>query len=256
MFIDNKYKFWYFNICDKAKGENRTKNKNIYYEKHHILPRSLGGTNDKENLVLLTSREHFLCHWLLTKFTIGASKRKMLNAFSFFTTRNLSSKAHEIVCLKNSIAKKGKNNPMYGATPWNKGLKGEYLSEEARKRVSEGHKNWLKAGGNDAEYREKISKALKGKSKPEGFGNKISNSISGVNHWSFKGYYCTPFGKFPNSTAIEHIISNQSVRQWCKNSSKKITKNSYSQVKYLQSLGESVIGKTFHEIGFYYEYII
>ena len=36
-----------------------------YKEKHHILPKCLGGSNDKNNLVELTAREHFLCHRLL-----------------------------------------------------------------------------------------------------------------------------------------------------------------------------------------------
>lgn len=36
-----------------------------YKEKHHILPKCLGGSNDKSNLVELTAREHFLCHRLL-----------------------------------------------------------------------------------------------------------------------------------------------------------------------------------------------
>lgn len=39
----------------------------IYYEKHHVLPRCLGGTNAKENLVLLTPEEHFVAHLLLAK---------------------------------------------------------------------------------------------------------------------------------------------------------------------------------------------
>ena len=38
-----------------------------YVEKHHIIPKCLGGSNNKENLVELTAREHFLCHKLLTK---------------------------------------------------------------------------------------------------------------------------------------------------------------------------------------------
>jgi len=38
-----------------------------YKEKHHIIPKCLGGTNDKENLVELTAREHFLCHMLLVE---------------------------------------------------------------------------------------------------------------------------------------------------------------------------------------------
>lgn len=38
-----------------------------YTECHHILPKSLGGSNDKSNLINLTAREHFICHLLLTK---------------------------------------------------------------------------------------------------------------------------------------------------------------------------------------------
>ena len=45
----------------------RTKDKSNYYESHHILPRSLGGCNEKSNLVLLTAREHFIAHKLLVK---------------------------------------------------------------------------------------------------------------------------------------------------------------------------------------------
>lgn len=38
-----------------------------YGENHHIIPKCMGGTNKKENIVRLTAREHFICHYLLTK---------------------------------------------------------------------------------------------------------------------------------------------------------------------------------------------
>lgn len=40
---------------------------NQYTEKHHIIPKCLGGTDDKSNLVVLTPEEHFLAHQLLVK---------------------------------------------------------------------------------------------------------------------------------------------------------------------------------------------
>jgi hypothetical protein len=48
---------------------NRARNRNVvgYTEKHHILPKSLRGTNKKENIIRLTAREHFIAHWLLSK---------------------------------------------------------------------------------------------------------------------------------------------------------------------------------------------
>ena len=39
----------------------------VYVEEHHIVPRCIGGSNDKSNLVNLTGREHFIAHRLLTK---------------------------------------------------------------------------------------------------------------------------------------------------------------------------------------------
>ena len=41
--------------------------KEEYYESHHIIPRCMGGTDDPQNLIKLTAREHFLAHHLLTK---------------------------------------------------------------------------------------------------------------------------------------------------------------------------------------------
>lgn len=67
------YKKIYEDLIKKAKSENRKKLKRedsnyFYYECHHILPKCLGGTNDKDNLVLLTAREHLICHRLLIEF--------------------------------------------------------------------------------------------------------------------------------------------------------------------------------------------
>lgn len=72
----SKYEKWYSIIVDSAKTRTITE----YTETHHILPRSLGGTDDSTNLVKLTAREHFVCHWLLTKIHTGLSRGKMINA--------------------------------------------------------------------------------------------------------------------------------------------------------------------------------
>lgn len=64
---NNKYTKYYCNIIKNAKNRNLIVGS--YYEKHHILPRSfrLGGENDNKNIVKVTSREHFLLHFLLCK---------------------------------------------------------------------------------------------------------------------------------------------------------------------------------------------
>jgi hypothetical protein len=42
-----------------------------YTESHHIIPKCLGGTNDIDNLVDLTAREHYVAHILLAKIHGG-----------------------------------------------------------------------------------------------------------------------------------------------------------------------------------------
>jgi len=79
MFLKNKYKKWHDSIINRAK--NRVLS--CYFEKHHIIPKSCGGSDDKSNLVKLTAREHFIVHLLLTKILKGNNKDKMILAFSF-----------------------------------------------------------------------------------------------------------------------------------------------------------------------------
>lgn len=38
-----------------------------YHERHHILPRCMGGSDDDDNLIDLFAREHFIAHKLLAK---------------------------------------------------------------------------------------------------------------------------------------------------------------------------------------------
>lgn len=75
--VDNKYKVWHDNIIAKAKSRTLT----CYTEKHHILPKCLGGSNNEDNLVRLTAKEHFIVHMLLCKFTEGRNRHLVLVAF-------------------------------------------------------------------------------------------------------------------------------------------------------------------------------
>ncbi len=74
-----EYKRTYGRLVERARG--RVKEKGVH-ENHHIIPRSMGGSNEKSNIVALTYKEHFLAHWLLAKFTTGCDKIKMLRAIS------------------------------------------------------------------------------------------------------------------------------------------------------------------------------
>jgi len=86
-FLDNKYTKIYYNIINNAIQQHRLKNTTQYYESHHILPKSIFPefAKNKTNLVLLTPKEHFVCHKLLVKMTFGRSKFKMLRAVLSYT---------------------------------------------------------------------------------------------------------------------------------------------------------------------------
>lgn len=70
------YSKLYYNIVERA----LSRDKPPITEVHHIVPKSLGGSNKKSNLVSLTPKEHFICHLLLSKMYTGKEKQKMVYA--------------------------------------------------------------------------------------------------------------------------------------------------------------------------------
>ena len=74
MFIENKYTNWYNLIIENAKLQLRKKKNGIYYESHHIIPKSMGGIEE----VLLTAKEHYICHLLVFYLTNRQSFRSIV----------------------------------------------------------------------------------------------------------------------------------------------------------------------------------
>ena len=94
-----KYQKWYDNIIYVAQNRKLEG----YKERHHIIPKSLGGSDDQINLVDLTAREHFICHWLLTKIHSGNNRNKMINALIMmrsstnYQDRYINARAYEYI---------------------------------------------------------------------------------------------------------------------------------------------------------------
>jgi len=61
------FKILYNGIIENRKKNPLKKGNGTYVETHHIVPRCLGGKDDKDNLINLTAKEHFCCHYLLMK---------------------------------------------------------------------------------------------------------------------------------------------------------------------------------------------
>ena len=66
----------YQNIYNQIIHRAQTRQLEGYVEKHHIVPKCLGGSNSKNNIVQLTAREHFICHMLLCEIHPDNSKLK------------------------------------------------------------------------------------------------------------------------------------------------------------------------------------
>ena len=92
--LNNKYTKWYWELIETRRYNTATD----FTMCHHIVPRSLGGTDDKDNLINLSNREHFVAHLLLSKMFTGKDKSKMRFAarqmIGFYTP---SSRIYEMV---------------------------------------------------------------------------------------------------------------------------------------------------------------
>src|ERR1035437_4072714 len=109
-FINNKYRRWYFQIIDRV----RDRSNDFKGEWHHQLPRTFGGLNSA--CVKLTYQEHFLCHWLLIKFTDGDAKRKMGYALNLMTRGTRKHTSRIASSWQYEIGKKSQAAAMIGNT--------------------------------------------------------------------------------------------------------------------------------------------
>jgi len=197
MFIDNKYTTWYYRVISAAKLRKIS----IHYNTHHIIPESFfinrarrgpagwlpGNPNEKDNKVRLTFREHFICHWLLTKMTTNLAKSKMISALwrmaqkdsttGYKITSRMYSKIKEefrnreisnSTRYKISIAgkagkyvKMGVANGMFGKTAWNNGIPREQAVKDAISTGNTGRRRTLGPRSELAKERQSISMKAK-----------------------------------------------------------------------------------------------
>lgn len=154
--METKYKKYYNELIEKAQKRSL---KNSYFETHHIIPRCLGGSNDKDNLVDLTAREHYVAHLLLVKIypnEYGLVKAaNMMSTFSEFNNERIKNRRYswlkEKFSLAMSVAQQGENNSQYG-TIWickvdeqiNKKIKSTELEYYISLGFIKGRNVWLK----------------------------------------------------------------------------------------------------------------
>jgi hypothetical protein len=160
-FISNKYTKIYFSIVNRARHRNITE----YVERHHIIPRSIGGDNSPDNLVKLTAREHFICHLLLPHMVSNTDyKSKLYHAVGLMRFGNTHQNrtytstqyalARKYHAMGNTLSQTGK--------PMN-------LSPEERARRAEalkGNRKYRMYSPLSEEVKKNISESKKGKPAP------------------------------------------------------------------------------------------
>jgi len=82
-FLLNKYTTCYFSLIKKYDKTSDVS------ERHHIIPKSLGGANDESNIAHLPLRVHFIAHKLLIRMTAGKSQQKMWYALFQMMNRRI-----------------------------------------------------------------------------------------------------------------------------------------------------------------------
>ena len=88
--LDNKYSKIYQNFIKQCKIRKTLATD--FYEIHHILPKSIGGSDEESNLIKLTPREHFFAHLLLSRMFTGDEKIKMTHALGMMSGINRKKK--------------------------------------------------------------------------------------------------------------------------------------------------------------------
>ena len=124
---------------DFIEDRKSSKEVNGYFEVHHIVPRSLGGSDEPENLIKLTPSDHFFAHLLLAKIHGGT----MATALFFM------------------VGERSRSAKGYKAKRWAYDFAKRAMSLEKRKLT--GHLNHFYGRTHDEETRKKISKSRTGK---------------------------------------------------------------------------------------------
>ena len=117
-----------------------------YHERHHILPKCMGGTNDESNMIDLFAREHFIAHKLLALENPDNNSLVFAWSCMAFPSTN-SQKRYELTPEEYEEARKALSKALTGrklSEETKEKLRqkkiGTTLSEELRRKMSESRK--------------------------------------------------------------------------------------------------------------------
>jgi len=191
-----------------------------YKEKHHIIPKCIGGLDIKENIIELTAREHFLCHRILCEIypsepklsyalwlmAIGKQKSKNTNPYI------ISSRVYEHLRKQHSIHLKDipRSNNVIEKMKKPKGPK----SEEHKRKLSE-----ATIGRKDSEETRK-KKSESGRTKNmdwETRNKKASDKLKGRKiKWNLKGIKKQPHKRSTDIPILQFDLQGNFIAKYDK----------------------------------------
>lgn len=235
------YQLIYNNIINNALTSNRSKGKDVYYERHHIIPKCLGGTNDKDNLVNLTAREHFIAHRLLCKIYPDNNKLK----FAFWSMCNqLTGDVIRDYKVSSRTYAEAKELFRYSnlCLHSNKQLSIEHIEIIRARMLTDLNPMKGKFKENNPLYNKRRSIETKSKISNTKLNNPDRNA-------SYNGDYITPAGIFKSARQAATIfkVSADVIRARCKTNSNIILTKRH--INNSIGLDESMIGFTFKQLG-------
>lgn len=178
-YLQNKYTNTYFRIINNARNRIEF---DSYTENHHIIPRSLCGSDSNENLVRLSAREHLICHLLLIRMVEGVYREKMIFAANMMCNASSSKhlgqriKSRQYSLIKSELSKIQRER-MLNSSPerkakFSKHMLGKHHSDETKDKIRVGNTNKKVS----QETKDKISLSNKGRSLSEDHKKKLSIS--------------------------------------------------------------------------------
>ena len=146
--------------CAKTRNWNK-KTAPCYVERHHIIPKSLGGNPSwrGDNVVCLTAKEHYIIHLLLIKMTVGKDRRSMVRALIYFQ----SGKYRDFKIKSSRLYEKIREEYALAQSEIGKLAKGRLLSDETKKLIGNSSKGRNVGRKHSPEAVEKIRKAGTGR---------------------------------------------------------------------------------------------
>jgi len=152
----------YIKIHDKLIFKAKNRKISGYTETHHIIPKCLGGTNEKENLVKLTAKEHWLIHQLLCE--IYPKNYSLLKALESMMRKSNNQIRDYVISGKQYERIKKECSSLHSLRLT--GRKRKPFTEEHKKNMSESKKgkpSWAKGKKFTEEHRKNIGIASKGR---------------------------------------------------------------------------------------------